>query len=637
MKKITLMLILIVLAYNLFSQGLKTHTGTRSISIGDMIVDGIETFTYIEKNGERIKTGLYNFAKDIKKRNYNSYRGTYEDVLIQISISGYYANDKPDKEWTSKFLGSMNSVDAEVITTCTFEKGQLNGKFNSKSELQEANTSRKMFLTECYFKNNKIVGRYSLRMGTKGTTSPDYTRIAEFDKNGFLNNEYYKNGFNIDKKGYEAYDTVTNTILSDNILFIAKNKGYIDLNNGTINDIWGIEADCFGTFMPPLNDFLLIFEVTGEFPLNYVTREWVAPSEIEVEELINEYDENGFTNKARKLEYYLNLYQGFKLASEEQYKKAKNRYLKSLDYKDDPEVRNKIDELQLFIEFDSLYFSAYVEFKKYNFDNAKLLYLKAQTIKPDSRVDDMLLKISDIDKKYTEYINVAESEYKKGNPELSKVNFKLALSVKPNEQYPKEFIQRIDDEKYTKLVKTGETEYGNEHFEISRTNFQEALTVKPNEKYPKDFIQRIDKENIQTLAHADSLFQAKDFDNALTSYTQSIKYSSDNKRSKARKAEIEKTQNEISQINIKTGSKKTELEPELGRLYKRVYQSISTYYENKINAEKDIFVTLALKKEYYDNLNKIEALEQFKVDVVQKNLKDAETAEEYLKILNDYK
>ena len=148
---------------------------------------------------------------------------------------------------------------------------------------------------------------------------------------------------------------------------------------------------------------------------------------------------------------------------------------------------------------------------------------------------------------------------------------------------------------------------------------------------------RIDKENIQTLAHADSLFQAKDFDNALTSYIQSIKYSSDNKRSKARKTEIENTQYEISQINIKTGSKKTELEPELGRLYKRVYQSISTYYENKFNEEKDIFVTLSLKKEFYDNLNKIEALEQFKVDVVQKNLKDAETAEEYLKILNDYK
>ena len=86
MKRIAILVILIVLVDSLFSQNIKTCTESRSLSIANMTVDGTETYTYIEKNSERIKTGSYTFAKDINKRNYNNYTGRYEEEIIHISV-----------------------------------------------------------------------------------------------------------------------------------------------------------------------------------------------------------------------------------------------------------------------------------------------------------------------------------------------------------------------------------------------------------------------------------------------------------------------------------------------------------------------------------------------------------------------
>ncbi|MDO9255162.1 MAG: hypothetical protein Q7U54_06580 [Bacteroidales bacterium] len=632
---IILILAIGVLNTNLFSQNIKTYTGTRSVSVLNFTIEGTETYKYLENNGDRIRTGTYSYAKDHKKSNYNSYTGRYEEGIARFSINGNYTNNKPDKTWTSKITGDLNSTEMNIITTCAYEKGKLNGKYSSRIEYQEYNKKGITFLTECTFKNNKIAGKYMLRAGTKGSTSPEYTCSIEFDKNGFLTNEYYKNGFSLLERSFPTYDTAINAIFLNDTLFVPEKKGYIDLNTGSIYDIMGIENDCFSAFTPGQGDLILIFQVTGEIPRIYVTRTWIVPEFEEVQSLISEFNEMGFTGKALKLGYYFNLSQGFKFAREGQYQNAKYSYSESLTYKDDPEVRNKIVDLQKFIEFDSLVSLANINFKTKQYNEAELLYQKALTLRSDQSVEGMMVKINMINEKYKQFILIAETEYKNDKPEASKNTFQQALTVKPNEQYPKDFIRKIDDEKYNKLVNNAEDEYKSEKFEIAKSYFELAKAVKPSENYPKEFIRKIDNENANIRSSADSLFRLKDFDNALLAFKQSLKYNSNNNKSKEKIRDIENTKNEISETNIKINKKKIELEPELGRVLKKVYLSTNAYFENKLYAEKDIFIALSIKKKFFEVLKKIQALEETKDKEIQKQLKDVETPEEYIKILGE--
>lgn len=629
MKKIILSL-LICVSGNLVSQNIKTYTGSRLFYDG--LVNGTETYTYIENNGDKFRAGSYNYSGDFSMNNYNSYTGKYEGGKIDLSILGFYTNNKPDKLWTAKISGnvSSSSTDFNLICTCSYENGMLNGKWNSRGESQQRNKNGTMEVIECSFKNNKIVGKYTRRTGIKGTINPDYTCMLEFDKNGFLNNEYYKNGFSLYERNFAKYDTSINSLFLNDTLFVAENRGYIDLNKATCKDILGVDNNCFAGFETSSN---FIFQVAGDLPKIYVTRVWIVPQNGEVEALIREYEKTGFKSKASKIEYYYNLSQGFQYTKKELYRNAKNCYLKSLAYKDDTDVRKKIERLQTLINFDSLVSSADMGFKRKQYNEAELLYQKALTIRADKGVEGMLVKINTINEKYSQFIVIAEAEYKNEKPEAAKSNFEQALSFKPNEQYPKDFIQKIEDEKYNKLVKNAENEYKNEKFEISKSYFEQALSVKPNEKFPKDFILKIDNENSNTRSTADSLFRLKDFDNALLSFKQSLKYNSNNNKSKEKIRDIEKTNNDIFELNIKIDKKKLELESVLGRVLKKVYVSVNSYFENKLSAEKDIFLALPTKNEFYNALNKIEALEVTKDKEIQRQLKDVETAEEYLKIL----
>jgi hypothetical protein len=405
MKRILLIFIIGVLNNNLFSQSIKTYTGSRSISILNFNIEGTETYKYIENNGDRIRTGPYSYTKELKKSNYNSYSGRYEEGIALIAISGNYANDKPDKTWTSSITGAINSTEVNVSSTCSYANGMLSGKYRSKFEVQEYNKKGIMFLTECTFKNNKIVGKYLLRAGTKGSTSPDYTRSVEFDKNGFITNEYYENGFDLNERSFATYDTSLNAIFLNDTLFVTENKGYIDLNNGSFYNVSGIENDCFATFQPGYNDLIMIFQVLADLPKIYVTRSWIIPEFEDVQSFIRDYNEKGFTGKALKLGYYYNLSQGFKLAREGQYQNAKYSYLESLNYKDDPEVKNKIAVLQTFIEFDSLVSLANINFKSKQYNEAELLYEKALVLRADKSVEGMLLKINAINEKYNQFIS----------------------------------------------------------------------------------------------------------------------------------------------------------------------------------------------------------------------------------------
>ncbi len=106
-------------------------------------------------------------------------------------------------------------------------------------------------------------------------------------------------------------------------------------------------------------------------------------------------------------------------------------------------------------------------------------------------------------------INKADIEFQKKNYVDSKSYYNEALTLKPNEVYPKDQIlkienlllgqkgqleaQRIIDEKYTALIELADNDFSNVSYEQAKANYNAAIGVKQAERYPKDQLEKIKK------------------------------------------------------------------------------------------------------------------------------------------------
>lgn len=105
------------------------------------------------------------------------------------------------------------------------------------------------------------------------------------------------------------------------------------------------------------------------------------------------------------------------------------------------------------------------------------------------------------EKAYQEAIAKGDSTFKTKKYLDSKNFYSQALSVKPNEAYPKKKLEEIDfmlaaekslNEKYNALITAADQNFVNENFQDSKTSYTSALQLKPNEAYPKQRIAEID-------------------------------------------------------------------------------------------------------------------------------------------------
>lgn len=151
---------------------------------------------------------------------------------------------------------------------------------------------------------------------------------------------------------------------------------------------------------------------------------------------------------------------------------------------------------------------------------------------------------AEIDRQYKLAIAAADTEFSQKTYEQSRVNFVKASQLKPAEDYPKSKISEIDnllvhnktlDAKYKGIIARADRSFGTKDYKGAKSIYQEALTVKPNEAYPKDKISEIDglllamlakdkqgKEDAynQAIAQGDSNFGTKSYSEAKTFYLQ---------------------------------------------------------------------------------------------------------------------
>ncbi len=185
-------------------------------------------------------------------------------------------------------------------------------------------------------------------------------------------------------------------------------------------------------------------------------------------------------------------------------------------------------------------------FAKKDWLNAKGAYSEALTLKANEQypktqlaaiekaiADDAAAKAkadvdakakAELEAKYTAAIKKGDDAFAKKDWTNSKAGYNEALTIKANEQYPKDKLAAIDkaiadenaakskaelDAKYTAAIKKGDDAFSKKDWTNAKAGYNEALTLKANEQYPKDKLAAIEKaiandEAAKAKAYADA-------------------------------------------------------------------------------------------------------------------------------------
>ena len=266
--------------------------------------------------------------------------------------------------------------------------------------------------------------------------------------------------------------------------------------------------------------------------------------------------------KEQKEKKYANLIDdGDKAFQKENYQDAKNDYVSAREIKPQKSYpRQQIDKIDQVLAEQKAKQEKYknniqkadraFQLEKYN--EAKSLYSEALFIKPDEqypkdqikKIDQLLSQRQAKEQNYESTINQADKYFEGEKYELAKNTYQKALSIKPSEQYPEGQIFKIDKiqekkaqkaKEYKSLIAEADRAFDDEDYTSSKKKYQQALKIKPNEQYPKQRINKIDQflteleekrqekaEYNKTIKQADKEFDNKNYAQAKELYSEAL-------------------------------------------------------------------------------------------------------------------
>ena len=114
------------------------------------------------------------------------------------------------------------------------------------------------------------------------------------------------------------------------------------------------------------------------------------------------------------------------------------------------------------------------------------------------------------EQEYKEIIAKADEAFFNKDIAIARFYYNKALSMKKDEEYPviklKDIQKMIEQDRldqlkleYEKIIDQADQALKNENYSIARFNYNKALSMKPDEKYPKDQL-KIIKETLDKLS-----------------------------------------------------------------------------------------------------------------------------------------
>ncbi|HRD38924.1 MAG TPA: carboxypeptidase-like regulatory domain-containing protein [Bacteroidia bacterium] len=186
---------------------------------------------------------------------------------------------------------------------------------------------------------------------------------------------------------------------------------------------------------------------------------------------------------------------------------------------------------------------------------------------------------AELNAKYAAAIKKGDDAFNAKNWAAAKLGYNEAIGYKPGEQYPKDKLAAIDkaiadeaankskaelDAKYAAAIKKGDDAFAQKDWTNAKGGYNEALTIKANEQYPKDKLAAIDKaiadeaaakakaegdakakaeleaKYAAAIKKGDEGFAKKDWANAKSAYNEALGYKSAEKYPKDQIAAIDK-------------------------------------------------------------------------------------------------
>ncbi|HAH22641.1 MAG TPA: hypothetical protein DCL77_02565, partial [Prolixibacteraceae bacterium] len=238
-----------------------------------------------------------------------------------------------------------------------------------------------------------------------------------------------------------------------------------------------------------------------------------------------------------------------KFVGDKQYKEAKEKYQEALQYLPDSDYpKRQVEKLDALLsqaatelQKEEAYASKVKEAESLlsakDYISARSTFVQASEIKPSEplpvnrikEIDKLLadLALEEANKKasesgYLESIKRADEAFAAKEYTSARLSYSGALSVKPNEQYPKDQIAKIDGllkelaaaeekakllvleetqrqakekaikEQYDQAISEADKAFAAKLYPAAKTSYSNALSILPNEKYPKDQISKID-------------------------------------------------------------------------------------------------------------------------------------------------
>ena len=265
------------------------------------------------------------------------------------------------------------------------------------------------------------------------------------------------------------------------------------------------------------------------------------------------------------------------------------------------EEERKARELQE--KYDAAIKAADDAFKAENYEQARTKYTEASGLKPEEKYPkDQLAAVAaameeqarkaeeerlarELQENYDAAIKAADAAFTAKNYEQAQTKYTEASGLKPEEKYPKdqlaavaaaleELARKAEEERqakelqarYDAAIQVADAAFNAAKYEDARTKYTEAGEIKPEEKYPKDQLKAIDlaleelarkaEEERQArelqerydaaIQAADAAFNAADYEDARTKYTEAGEIKPEEKYPKDRLKAIDAALEELA-------------------------------------------------------------------------------------------
>jgi tetratricopeptide (TPR) repeat protein len=380
---------------------------------------------------------------------------------------------------------------------------------------------------------------------------------------------------------------------------------------------------------------------------------------------------------------------------------ARAKYNEALTYQPNNEyVRKKITELDQMIAakkqselaktqadntYNQLIAQANAAFNAKNYEISKGLYEQALGIKPDAlfpqqkinelepliaRQKQEALQKEANEKAYREALAMGESSMQSGDLETARQHFNRALTLKPEESYPRQKIAEIDrmiDERRTanlqaqkaaqrqqieESLNEGDAMLAQENYEAAEAAYQKVLQLDPNDAYARQQITKVrslqataaaqkqktlEKAYSDAVTNGDKLLAAASYQQAVEAYKQALLQKPDDILAKSKLAEAEQKLADEQQRTSNEQIKRKQYDQFLAngnslfenKRYneaKQAFQSAANLYpdqpypRSKITEIDRILAEQQKQKQYDDMITKANAL------FAQKNYIEAKVA-----------